>query len=926
MQETRHVGGFRPDPAYDDPAALGRTVRARLLPLVNRPGRYLGGELGASRAPWSDDRANILLTFPDAYELGISNNGLRQLYAALNRHPDTFADLAFAPWRDMEARMRDESLPLWGLQSSAPARRFDVLGFSLGYELCFTNVLTMLDLSGVPLRCADRGDGDPIVIAGGHCATNPTVLAPFVDLFCIGDGEEIVLEFADAVNAWKRDGGTRDDLLTRLRALEGVWWEGKTDTTTGRVVKDLNAFPPLKTLVPTIEAVHDRLSLEVMRGCVRGCRFCQAGMITRPVRERDVSQVVETSLEGAKDLGWKEISLLSLSTCDYTGLGSAMHGILDGIEGTRTNLELPSLRVDALDENIYELLKQERPGTFTFAPEAGSQRLRDVINKNITEDDVLTSVKRAFASGAKKVKLYFMLGLPTETDADLDEACALVRKVAGAAPRGGSQVTVSFSPFSPKSHTPFQWAGQISADEIRRRNRYVLDALRRTKVKVSLRDAAVSELEGLLGLGDGRLADVVQRAWEKGARFDGWDEEFFPEKWQEALEECGVDPAPYLEPRDVADPLPWDGVFAQVAKDFLIEDWKKSLDAVTVQDCRLEGGCERCDACTPIQKHIFAEQPDGSRAKRGKVDLGHDEVLASLTDARRARDAEAASGPAFDPRNASDDDPSVEDDRWPRWRSRAMQKCWMRLQYAKTGDAAFLGHLDFQRQLQLALRRVGLPVAYSQGFHPHPLVKFGPPLPVSVEGERELMDVCFTHRPHGWIPRLNEQLPPGMRVLAEEYVGVTVPEAIDRSVDRMDYRIVLPTAAEGGPEPEVVAPLVAAFLEQDRVIHLRRRPKGDVEVDVRPMVPHGGLQVIASAGVGQGPELAVSLLWRADKAGLPIHDFLSALLGDALPEPRHCRVRRTDLLMQADDGSWTSPLERVREQNQRLWLRKHLSA
>lgn len=923
MRHDDSGGTFRPDPAYDAPARLDEALRRRLLPLVSRPGRYLGGELGAVRAPWSDDRANILLTYPDAYELGISNNGLRHLYAALNAHPGTFADLAFAPWPDMEERMRAEGMPLWGLESRVAARRFDVFGFSLGYELCYTNLLTMLDLAGLPLRCADRGERDPVVIAGGHCAANPTVLAPFVDVFCIGDGEEIVLEIADAVNAARAAGEGRAGALARIRALKGAWWEGKAEVTEGRVVTDLERFPPLQDLVPTIEAVHDRLSLEVMRGCVRGCRFCQAGMITRPVRERDVATVVRSAVEGAQERGWKEISLLSLSTCDYTGLGEAMRGILDGIAGDRTSLELPSLRVDALDESVYEMLSREKPGSFTFAPEAGSQRLRDVINKNITEQDVLTSARRAFESGAKKVKLYFMIGLPTETDEDLLAIADLVRKVAALAPRGGAQVTASLSPHSPKAHTPFQWAGQIDGDEIRRRNRLVLDALRGSKVKVGLRDPRVSNLEGALGLGDGRLADVVERAWRLGARFDGWDEEFQPELWDRAFADCGVDPAGYLRERDVDEPLPWDGVFAQVAKDFLAADWRKALAAETVPDCRLEGGCERCDACTPVQKHVFALQPDGSRARRGKVAMAGSEVKHGASRGAAA----PGSGPRpFDPRNARPDDPDREEPRWRNWRDRAVEKCWYRVEYAKHGDPTLLGHLDFQRQLQLALRRARLPLAYSQGFNPHPLIKFGPPLSVGVAGDHELMDIALTHQVPGWEHRLNGHLPRGLRLLACEMVGATVPESIDQGVDRMDYRVELPREDEDGPEPAVVGPILDAFLGRDRVIHLRRRPKGDVEVDLRPLIDDGGLAVEPSNAVATGPVLRIRMLRRTDRPGLPIHEFLAALFGDALPEPRYCRVTRTALLTRTDAGDWTSPLQRIRDHNSRLWLRKHLSA
>jgi len=924
LRQDTSGGPFRPDPAHADPARLDRTLRRRVLPLVNRPGRYLGGELGAVKAPWRDDRANILLTYPDAYELGISNNGLRQLYAALNGHPDTFADMAFAPWRDMEERMRAEGLPLWGLQSRVPARRFDVFGFSLGYELCFSNLLTMLDLSGVPVRCADRSEEDPIIIAGGHCAANPTVLAPFVDVFCIGDGEEIVLEIADAVNAARAAGEGRAGALARIHALKGTWWEGKDTVTEGRVVTDLNRFPPLQDLVPVIEAVHDRLSLEVMRGCVRGCRFCQAGMITRPVRERDVSQVVHSALTGAKAAGWQEISLLSLSTCDYTGLGESMRGILDGIQGDRTSLELPSLRVDALDESVYEMLSREKAGSFTFAPEAGSQRMRDVINKNITEDDVLTSARRAFRSGAKKVKLYFMIGLPTETDEDLLAIADLVRKVADLAPRGGAQVTASLSPHSPKAHTPFQWAGQIDGEEIGRRNRLVLNALRGSKVKVSLRDPRVSNLEGALGLGDGRLADVLELAWRLGARFDGWDEEFRPQLWDEAFAACGVDPAEYLRERDPEEPLPWDGVFAQVAKDFLVADWKKALEAATVPDCRLEGGCERCDACTPVQKHVFALQPDGTRAKRGQVAMAGSEVRHG---AQPAPQPESGPRPSpFDPRNARRDDPSREEPRWRTWRERAVEKCWYRVAYAKLGDVTLLGHLDFQRLLQLALRRARLPLAYSQGFNPHPLIKFGPPLPVGVEGDQELMDIALTHQVPGWEHRINAHLPRGLRLLSVEMVGPAVPESIDQGVDRMDYRVELPREAEGGPEPAVVGPILDAFLDQDRVIHLRRRPKGDVEVDLRPLIDEGGLALEPSDAAASGPVLRIRMLRWTDRPGLPIHEFLAALFGDALPEPRYCGVRRTALLTRTDDGAWTSPLQRIRDHNSRLWLRKQLYA
>ncbi len=931
MTDHRETGPFRPDPRCDDPAVLRETLRRRVLPLVARPARYLGGELGADRRPWDPARANLLLTFPDAYELGISNNGLRVLYAAVNARDDAFADIAFAPWPDMEQRMRDEGVPLYGLQSLRPARAFDVVGFSLGYELCYTNVLTMLDLAGLPLHAAQRREGDPVVIAGGHCAANPTVMGPFIDLFVIGDGEEIVGEIADAVLAWKRAGGDRGDLLARLRALPGTWYPGKPEVTRARVVPDLNAFPPPAVLVPAVEAVHDRLSIEVMRGCVRGCRFCQAGMITRPVRERDVDVVVEAAAAGARRLGWPEISLLSLSTCDYTGLAAALRGIQQRLAGERTALELPSLRVDALDSEVYDLVMRERPASFTFAPEAGSQRLRDVINKNITEADVLESARRAFAAGAKRIKLYFMLGLPTETDADLDAAVDLIRKVADLAPRGGAQVTASFSPFAPKAHTPFQWAGQIPPAEIARRNDYLRAALRRSKVKLSLRDPEVSVLEGLLGLGDARLAAVVEAAWRAGARLDAWDEWFRPELWHAALAAAGIDPREYLDPRDPDATLPWDGVFAQVDRDFLRREWEKALRAETVRDCRLEGGCERCDACTPELRHLFA-RVDGRGDGRRPAPVAPETAGGRTPGA--AGEAAPVTGspdggpdvpPPFDPRNADPADPTRERARWRKWRDRAPGKVWYRAAYAKTGDAAFWGHLDFQRHLQLALRRAGVPVAYSQGYHPHPLLKFGPPLPVGVEGDRELLDIALTHQVPGWEERLNAHLPPGLRFHDSELVGPVLPESISQTVDREDYAAELPPPAAGGPDLATVRARVEAALARDTLPWTRVRPgKPDLVIDVRPLLDDASLRVTAAAG--GAVTLRFSLLREPGRAGIPVPELLAVLLGDALPEPRFARVRRLDLLMRTAGGEWVSPLQKIRDWNRRWWLRGHLSA
>jgi radical SAM-linked protein len=900
---------FRPDPGYADPVRLGRDLTDLVLPLVGRPARYIGGELGTDRRPWDDGRANILLTFPDAYEIGMSHTGLRVLLAAVNRRADAFADLAFAPWPDMEARMRELGLPLFGLGTRRPASSFDVVGVSLCYELCYTNLLSMLDLAGLPLAAATRRDGDPVVIAGGACVLNPAVIAPFVDVVFLGDGEEIMDEVAAAVGAWKRSGAGREDLVARLVGIEGAWRPGAGPARV-RVLADLNAVPPPPDLVPTVEPVHDRLSLEVMRGCTRGCRFCQAGMVHRPVRERDPARLRDAAVAGVAHGGWDEISLLSLSTSDYSGLGEAVRGLRGALSGTRTNLVLPSLRVDSLDADLYAEISREAPGSFTFAPEAGSQRLRDVINKQITEADVIEAAGKAFASGAKHVKLYFMIGLPTETNADLDEIVALVGRVVGLAPRGGAQVNVAISPFAPKPHTPFQWAGQLPLAEIERRNAYLERRLRRLRVKVGLRDPEVSRLEALLGIGDGRLAGVLLRAWRAGARFDGWTEEFRPALWAEACAAAGIDPERELAPRDPDLPLPWDGVAAPLDRAFLEEDWERARRGDTLSDCRLAQECYDCQACAGGWDHVFAAAAAGAEDRADA--------------APAAQDAAAASG-TFDPRNADPEDPSRERPVWASWRQQAAHKCWYRVEYAKEGDARFLGHLDFQRHLQLALRRSGLPTAYSRGYHPHPLVKYGPPLPVGVAGEREVLDLALLGELPGWPRRLNAALPAGIRVRRALVVGAQTPPPVDHGDQRHEYEVVLPAPGAGGLERGRVAELVEAFLASETWPWLRRRPKGDVEVDARTLVPADGLRVLDDAD-GDAPRLRISLLREAGASSLPVHDLLAAVCGRELHEPRLCRVVRRVYRSRSTEGHWLTPMEEVGETSRRLWLRMRLYA
>ena len=908
---------YRPDSRFDDPRELGRVLTRRILPLVASPARYIGGELGADREGFASGRANILLAFPDVYEVGMSHQGIRILYSLLRGRSDTFCDLAFAPWPDMEKRLRQEGMPLFGLESRVPAGRFDVMGFSLGYELAYTNMLNMIDLAGSPVMADERREGDPIFLAGGSCTLNPAVVGPFLDVILLGDGEDAVLDAARTVAEGKAAGLDRREILRRLRGLPGAWYPGRErdEPVRVRVVNDLGNFPLPGPLVPVIEPVHDRLALEVMRGCVRGCRFCQAGMITRPVRERDARDLTEAAVTGIAETGYAEISLLSLSTSDFSGLGATVAGIQDRLKEGHTNLVLPSLRVDSVDADLYQRISRERPSNFTFAPEAGSQRLRDVINKNITEDDIVGTAEQAFRSKVKSIKLYFMIGLPTETNEDLDELLALVGRVVACAPRGGAQVHVSISPFAPKAHTPFQWAGQIPRAEMERRNNYLANRLRRLGVKISLRDPQVSFLEAFLGLGDEAVAAVVKRVWEEGGRFDAWTEYFNSGRWEEACRLEGIDPETYLEPRDPEDPLPWDSVDAGVGKSFLRKDWQRSLRGATLHDCRLEGACYKCDACEGEIQHVFAALAARTSGEAGPLPTGSSPAGESDP---------VPAGAAFDLRNEDPAQPGHELRKWEIWRQQAAAKCWYRLEFSKTGDMAFLGHLDFQRQLQLALRRSSLPVAYSRGYHPHPLLKFGPPLPVGVVGLREVLDLAFQCQVPDLQLELNRTLPEGLRILGAAVVGGQAPRSIDQIVRRFDYRVELPGSRDGGPARDEVAAALDAFLASDSWPCVKHRPKGDIQIDARQLVPAGGIGLIDKTGTDGGCVMKLTLLRSESGASLSVTDFLTALFGDVLPEPGHCAITRTGYFGRHADGRWITPLEEVGETSHHFWLGRHL--
>ena len=576
-----------------------------ILPKVTKPARYTGGEYNAVHKDHADVQVKFALAFPDTYEIGMSNLGIRILYHILNKRSDTVAERVFAPWTDMEAEMRAHEIPLYALESGTPIRDFDIIGFSLGYELTYTNVLNMLDLAGIPVLASERGEDDPLIIAGGCCTVNPEPMADFIDAFVIGEGEEVVHEIVDAfkahlpAEALAKEGRAegKESLLGKLAEVPGVYVPSLRNQATRRLVLDLDSAEyPDAPVMPFIETVHDRIALEVMRGCSRGCRFCQAGMIYRPVRERSQEKLRELAERLVNNTGYDEISLLSLSTADYRGIEGLVRDFIGRFEPQRIGISLPSLRADAACMELASEIQKVRKSGLTLAPEAGTQRLRNVINKNVTEEDLLEAVEAAFRFGWKRVKLYFMIGLPTETDEDIRGIAHLAQEVWRIGKRMGFRPTinVSVASFVPKPHTPFQWRAQDSIEEIERKQEVLKRALIGKHVELSWHDARTSQLEAVLSRGDRRLGEAILLAWRKGCRFDAWHEEFDYSKWMNAFDQAGLDPGFYANrQRDYSEILPWDHINCGESKEFLIREDKRAETGEITEDCRLD----RCHAC-----------------------------------------------------------------------------------------------------------------------------------------------------------------------------------------------------------------------------------------------------------------------------------------------------------------------------------------
>lgn len=721
-----------------------------LLSQVQMPTRYIGSEVNSIKKKWHT-KADIpvdvtfALVFPDLYEIGTSHFGMQILYTVLNNQNHIAAERFFAPAPDMEMLLLEKNIPCLSLESRRELTQFDIIGISLLYELNFTNILTLFKLSKIPFYARDREEAFPVIIGGGPCAFNPEPLADFFDAFVIGDGEEAALAVANTVRTFKKEGDNRKKtLLNMLSEIDGVYvpsfYEPVYDTSGIQTLQPIDGHPstvkraflktldkdtfPVSPIVPFAKPVHDRLRLEIARGCTRGCRFCQAGMIYRPVRERSLNDLIDITREALKTTGYSEISLLSLSTGDYSSLSSLMTQLMALETGHCNAVSLPSIRAEKLTPELMELIKKVRKTGFTIAPEAGSQRLRDIINKNLTRQNIESAVENALNLGWKNIKLYFMTGLPFETDADVQAICDLSLDFANKYAKGKKSIHVSVAGFIPKAHTPFQRCAQSSLEQTQNKLDYLKQHLRHKKVKLKWQNPKMSLLEGVFARGDRQLSRLLITAFENGCRLDGWSDRFNFSLWEDAFEQTGIDPLFYTtRPRSDTEPLPWDVIDSGVSADYFQKEFQKATERAQTLDCR-DSKCTLCGVCDfkTIAPVLHSPEP-GSSPEAEEIDLPP--VLASLPDEH-------------------------------------FQK--YELLFSKLDDARFFGHLELADIFKRAVKRTGFTVKYSKGFHPSMRLSFENALPVGMESDTER---AFIYLERGLscttiVQALNETLPRGL--------------------------------------------------------------------------------------------------------------------------------------------------------------------
>ncbi|SHJ08722.1 radical SAM-linked protein/radical SAM family uncharacterized protein [Malonomonas rubra DSM 5091] len=781
---------------------MSKIDQTEALLQVTKPSRYLGGELGSICKLDDGIEVRMALAFPDVYEVGMSHIGFPILYHILNSLDWAAAERVYSAWPDMAQWLEENNQPLCSLESSRLLAEFDIIGFTLQYELSYTNLLGMLRQAGLPLRREQRDESAPLIVVGGPCAYNPEPLAEFFDVALIGDGEEAIVELAAAVRRSKRENWSRLQLLEHLSGIEGFYLpqffavsyndEGTVaeisprrdgyEKVGRRYLNDLETAPfPTQPIIPYMQTVHNRVAMEIARGCTRGCRFCQAGYIYRPVRERSPETIRNLINQSLGNSGFEEISLLSLSTGDYSCIEGLLGSLMAEHAADRVAVSLPSLRVGSLTEELMEEVKKVRKTGFTLAPEAGSERLRAVINKGISADDLLETTGNAYRLGWRLIKLYFMMGLPTETDDDLQQLIELATQVKRSGKgTGGNDVNVAVSTFVPKPHTPFQWHGQIDIEETRRKQEMLKEGLRKKKLRFKYHEAELSFLEGVFARGDRRLAKVLERAVELGCRFDGWREHFDFEKWMQAFADCDIDPFWYLRQRDFDEVLPWDHIDCGLPKSFFRSELDKALEGDATPDCR-DGDCHACGVCDFKERRM------------------------RLTDSEAERPAQQAEGESEE------------------------ELTRVRLTLTKQGRARMVAHLEYLAMFQRAVRRAGLPVRFSGGFHPKPKVSYLEALPMGVSSEAELIDLELTQKidVDHVLSSLNVQLPDGFKIIeAKEIPWKSLSPS--SAVASSRYRVPLPAKL-----PLDLQKRIEAFLQAEQVTVVLMKKGREKQVDLR---------------------------------------------------------------------------------------------
>jgi radical SAM family uncharacterized protein/radical SAM-linked protein len=906
---------------------------------VSKPARYVGGEHFSVVKDWEKLDATMALAFPDVYDIGMSHQGTKILYSIINKEDDLCLERVFCPWFDLDKELRERKLPLVSLETHRPLSEFDIVGFSLQYELTFTNILTMLDLSGIPLRNRDRRLSDPLIVAGGPVATQPEPMSPFIDVFVIGDAEERLPRLMRHYTALAREGElSRIEILAEIAKEGGVYcpdlyerelcersglmtvvrakYPGVPERVQRAFLDDINKFPyPDDSPVPVAEAIFDRMSVEIARGCTEGCRFCQAGMIYRPVRERDPQQIVDTLVSAVEKGGYDEAAITSLSTADYSCISPLVKGVMAKLRPQKVSLGISSLRAYGLDEDLLDDIATVKATGLTFAPEAGTQRMRDVVNKNITEEDIYTTCHRVFSRGWSKIKLYFMIGLPTEQDEDVVGIAQMggqARNIGREHQKRGVNVTVSVSSHVPKPHTPFQWAAQDSMDEIARKQALLAQASRRHGFKLKTHDLRVSHLEGIMARGDVRVAELIERAWRGGARFDGWDEHLDWNVWCESLDaweqECDVSRETFLATLPIDGALPWDHIDVGLADGFLAMEYKRTLKG------RFSPPCGK-----PVHAKVHHTNLEDARADERKLVCYHCGVACDLTGMREER-------LVFLEQMGATRRPDANVERGDNVRQSAHTRVERglaphdfaqgkpiryRLRYRKTVPMSLRGHLDMVRVLPRVFRRAGLSLHYTEGFSPRPMLVFGPALALGMQSVAEYVDFALTE------PKPEAALLSALQAASEEGLGFEAVRclsesepALSKRIDAISYLARLPAA----PSERYAECLEAFFRAPAFPVQVTRKGKPR-SVDAKAIVLEA---VIKSAGTSAGlwdgqPSETVLELRVAESSGTPSlkpAELVKALLAVDVPPTA---ITRAGCWSRTNDGELGDPLEPVLE-------------